>query len=173
MKSRYRNKNLHPILYSPSESALWFGLFYFLRKTPCVKGICNFSASADFSLWRMERGLFADKIRIKSPEILRYKRSVRPPPEKENHLKHTAVLCTVTTKWTMAATPWTKANKFTITPLNTAIVNSLGWRFETLLSMLKDFTHNRWTRTIQRHCDFLKIFLLPEKLLNTMPLCFG
>ena len=38
------------------------------------------------------------KIRIKSPEILRCKRSVRPPPEKENHLKHTAVLCTVTPK---------------------------------------------------------------------------
>ena len=37
-------------------------------------------------------------IRIKSPQILRYKRSVRPLPEKENHLKHTAVLCTVTNK---------------------------------------------------------------------------
>jgi len=31
-------------------------------------------------------------IRIKSPQILRCKRSVRPPPEKENHLKHTAVI---------------------------------------------------------------------------------
>ena len=29
-------------------------------------------------------------ILIKSPQILRCKRSVRPPPEKENHLKHTA-----------------------------------------------------------------------------------
>ena len=65
----------HPIMYSPSKSDLWFGLFYFLRKTPYTKGICNFSASSDFSLWRMERGRRTAEICIQSPEILRCKRS--------------------------------------------------------------------------------------------------
>ena len=83
------------------------------------------------------------------------------------------IAVTTSTTLTMTATPWTKTNKFTITPLNTAVGNSLGWRFETLLSMFQDFTHNRRTRSIQRYCNLLKIFLLPKQLLNTMPLCFG
>ena len=70
-----RNVIYHPIINSLSESDLWFGLFYFLRKTPCVKGICNILPLIHNSLQRMERGLFADKIRINSPQILRYNRS--------------------------------------------------------------------------------------------------
>ena len=87
--------------------------------------------------WKMRVGvIFCQSmrgIRIKSPQILRCKRSVRPPPEKENHLKHTAVLCPLALKRKMP-------EGSSLSALNDAI------QIHCSISM--------WTQNIQIHNDF-------------------
>ena len=75
------------------------------RTIASVRSFYRFLLMKNLISYDPTANLKADKVDKKSPEILRYKRSVRPPPEKENHLKHTAVLCTVTPKWSKPTLP--------------------------------------------------------------------
>ena len=69
MKSRYRNKNLHPILYSPSESVLWFGLFYFLRPPPVAKGFATFLLLMNFLCGEWREGCLPAKSAYNLPKF--------------------------------------------------------------------------------------------------------